>query len=432
MSDPEQPHNAPEGDGIDEDAIDLSDMEHGIDGALAGLRRDVPDENEEAALISQMKGRGGKSRRSPALAAVVSLVGLYLLTTMWSDFRYWISSRDPVDLGAVEDIYREGAFLEDYDNRYVILRGTPDVQHAARMKTEKGVSGYVRIREAGGSLYASVPREDERPADRFTGKFQGRMRHLGSMWNYEIVSEFFNNEQILQTVDIAAPELARALTEQSASLKVDGEDREITLTDNDTIRLVVSQPDASVQMGKDTWKKVGQAEEALAALGYPFTKLERKATHFHNFVARIPEAERDAALAKLHEGLEIPADNPDPKVGAMILPRSATYVVPPEGLGVAGDSQIVFEYGDNTTSPGYRLDGGKLVERSVKDGRMGVELEDLSAVRVERQIFVDPDGFVIVVEEDPSKKWLSAVLFLLVCGLVLVNLGALAFTLRRL
>ena len=44
----------------------------------------------------------------------------------------------------------------------------------------------------------------------------------------------------------------------------------------------------------------------------------------------------------------------------------------------------------------------------------------------------DPDGYVILVEERPDEKWLIAVLFFLVGGLVAVNLGALAYTLRRL
>jgi hypothetical protein len=416
-----------------EDAIDISDIEQGIDSALAGLPRDAPDPVEETALLSEVENRGKRPRRSPALASLVALAGVYLLTTMWSDFRYWLRSENDLrDLGNVTQIYKDGEFVEDFDNQYVRVTGTPDVQHAARMTTEKGISGYVRIREAGGSLFASVPHEDQRPYDRFTGTFEGRMRDLSSMWNFEVVQQFFDNEQILQTVDVTPVELARAMKAQSATLKVDGEDREIDLSDDDMIRLVVEQPEATVQLGKGTWKRVGDAESAVGELGYPFALSERKSVHFHTFVVRISESERDTAQARLNEGHEVPADNPDPKIGAMILPRTATYVVPPEQVGVAGDDQLVFEYGDNTTSPGYRVEGGKLVERSLDDGKLGVDVADVIVTRIERQVRVNPNGYVVVVEERPESKWLSAVLFLVVSALVAMNLVALGFWVRRL
>lgn len=430
MSEQEQ---SPEDIEASEDAIDLSDMKDGIDGAIAGLPRDAPDPLEEAALLSEVESRGRRPRRSPALASLVALAGIYLLTTMWSDFRYWLRSEDDLrDLGSVSEIYREGVFVEDFDNQYVRITGTPDVQHAARMTTEKGVSGYVRIREAGGSLFASVPHEESRPHDRFTGTFEGRMRELGSMWNYDVVQQFFDTEQILQTVDVNPSELARAMKEQSVTLDVEGEDRKIDLTEDDFIRLVVKQPEATVQLGKGTWKRVGDAETAVAELGYPFTLDERDSVHFHSFLVRIPEDERDAAQARLNEGHEVPADNPDPKIGAMILPRTATYVVAPDQIGVAGEDQLVFEYGENTTSPGFRVDGGKLVERGLDDGKLGVDIADVIATRIERQIRVNPNGYVVVVEETPKTKWLSAVLFLVVSALVAINLVALGVWIRRL
>jgi hypothetical protein len=415
-----------------EDALDLEDMDRGLDDALSGMSKDIPDAAAEQDLLHQASHRGFRSKRSPVLAVIVIAAGFYLLITMWSDFRYWLRSDQARDLGQVTDIYRDGAFLEDLDNEYVVLRGTPDVQHAARMKAEKGVSGYLRIREAGGSLFASVPREDERPADRFTGQFQGRIRHLGSMWNYAYVEEFFNNEQIVQTLDVDATVLHQAIRDQSPSVKVDGGEREISLGENDLLRLVVKQPEATVQLGKKTWPKKADAKEAVAALGYPFVALDRGGSQFHTFLVRIPAGEGDAAQSKLNAEQEIPEDSADPKIGAMVLPRHATYVVPPEQLGVGGEDQLVFEYGQNTTSPGYVIESGELVERKLTDGRMGVRLADLQAVRVERQIWVDPDGYVVVVEETPSDKRMAGLLFLLVCGLVAVNLASLAITARRL
>jgi hypothetical protein len=143
-----------------------------------------------------------------------------------------------------------------------------------------------------------------------------------------------------------------------------------------------------------------------------------------------PEA-RDEIVARLDAGHEVPANNPDPKVGSMILPRTATYVMMPEDLGVAGDSQLVFAYGENTSSPGYEVEGERLAERKLREGRLAVDLADIDAVRVERRIRVDPSGYVIQVEDSPSKHWLDGVLFLLVLGLVGVNMASLVITLRR-
>lgn len=431
MTDPEQGTKQAQLDAA-EDALDLSDMEHGIDGALAGLERDIPDEAEEAALLHGGGRRRIRTRRSPALAVVVTLIGLYLLSTMWADFRYWTRGDDDLrDLGRVADIYADGVFVEDFDNQYVVVEATPDVQHAARMTTERGAFGVLRLQEAGGSLFASVPREDERPHDRFRGSFQGRIRELSESWNYEVVEQFFNDEQIIHTVDIEPAELARALRDQDPSLRVKGEEREISLGDADSIRLVVRQPDAIVQMGKNTWKRVADAEDALAELGFPFVRLDREGAHFHSFLVRVAPDQHDSVVARLDAGHEVPPNNPDPKVGAMVLARTATYVVAPEDVGVAGDAQLVFEYGENTTSPGYRVEGDRLVEKELRDGRLAVDLDALDAVRVERRIRVDPAGYVILVEDAPSKHWLDGVLFLLVLGLVGVNVASLVITLRR-
>ncbi len=430
MSDSE-PGQDPEDFDAAEDAIDLSDMDDGIESALAGMPRDMSGADEDGP--SGRVGGGARRRRSPALAVIVIFGGLYLLSTMWADFRYWLRGDDSLrDLGQVSDIYRDGAFSEDLDNLYVVVEGTPDVQHAARMKTEKGKTfGYLRLREAGGSLFASVPREDERPHDRFQGRFQGRMRELGSVSNYEIVEQFFNTEEIIRTIDIDPEELQRALEEQRATLGVQGSEQQITLGEEDDIRLVVRQPDVTVQLGKSTWKKTADAEEAIAGLGYPYARLEREAAHFHSFVVRVPESEIEGLRAKLDAGHDVPDNNPDPKVGSMVLPRSATYVVPPEALGVAGKRQLIFEYLDNTTSPGYAVEGERLIERKLADGKLAVDVADVIAVRVQRKIRVDPEGYVITVEDAPSKHWLGGLLFLLVVALVAVNGASLVITFRR-
>jgi hypothetical protein len=389
----------------------------------------APDALEELALLQESPAPPRRGRRSPLLSVLVAVAGAYLLATMWADFRYWVRSDTPRDLGRVEDIWRDGAFVDDFENLYVVVRGTPDVQHAARMTTEKGAFGYLRLREAGGSLFASVPREDQRPHDRFEGVFQGRTRRLGSRSDFPIVQQFFENEQIALTLEIAPSELRRAVQDGDAGLALRDREGRITLEGDDVIELVASRPEWTVQLGRSTWRSIADAEAAVAALGYPWVRLDRAGAHFHAFLVHAPGVSDVELRTALETGKSVPADNPDPKVGAAVLSRSATYVVSPDRLS-ATDREIAFEYGDNTTDTGWIARDGRLVPRALENGRLALPVDEVIATRVRRHVRVDPEGLVILVEERPADQRLSGILFLLVAVLVGVNVVSLAMSLR--
>jgi hypothetical protein len=148
-------------------------------------------------------------------------------------------------------------------------------------------------------------------------------------------------------------------------------------------------------------------------------------------VVRIPEAQRESAREQLLEGTDAPKVSSDPKVGAAVLPMTATFTVPAAELQLV-DGKVAFPYGDNTTSAGYEVEGDRLVERSIDPGAvMTVAVDELSAVRLEMPIALDPEGYLIVVGADPSSARTSGILWLVVLGIALINVATLVLWWRR-
>jgi hypothetical protein len=198
------------------------------------------------------------------------------------------------------------------------------------------------------------------------------------------------------------------------------------------MRLVIQRVEARVQLGKTTFPDPSVAEARVAELGYPYAVVGGSET-FHSFVVRIPEAERASAHARLVEGLDVPPATSDPKVGAAVLPMTGTFTVPASVLQLDPDERaLVFPYGDNTTVPGYRVTDGKLAAVSLgEEDAMRIAIDELSAVRVEQPIRLDPDGYVILVGADPSSARTLGLLWLVALGIGLVNVASLLLWLRR-
>ena len=429
-------------DDAEESGLDLGDMEP-FDGADPVADGDMED-------FDARPGRA--SRRNPYVSAVVVVLSTLVMAWMWPDVRFFLRSRTPEDLGRVQDVFVDGEFTRNLDNRYVVIEGTPDVQHAAKVQTTEGASGYLRLRAAGGSMFAQVPREEERAADRFAGRFEGRIRRLDRTANWEWVQQFFDGERIQQTLDLDTEDLVRAIGE--GRQQIQGLDEEgapsakISLQEGELLRVVVRTGEVRVQMGRSTWGSAAAARSALEALAVPFVRLDDEEAFapkddgdprakmrvplYRTFLVRVPGSLEAAnkLVANLNAGAGVEPDRPDPKIGAVALPHSSTYSVDPKTLAAQGD-QLSFAYDDNVTSPGYDLVGGKLVERGLDEGRLSVRVADLSAVRVERQIQVDPSGYVVLVGQTPGQyaKW--AGMFGLVGLVMVLNLVAIWVRARR-
>ena len=406
-----------EGGDPEENALDMSDLDElGVEGVVARLRSD--DDGEPSVP--------GRPRRSPLISVLVVGFGAYLLFTMLGDFRYWLRSSEPVELGHVSTLLQDGRTLQAYGDQYVALEGTPDVQHAARLTTKERFIGYLRVTEGDGGLFAAVPRPKDQPAtNNFEGRYVGRLRRLGDDRAYRWLAEFYANERITVPVDLDPAGVPAALGSGRLPTADGGS---VDVGPQQVLRLVFEGPDARVQLGRTSFADPDAAERAVAALGYPYVRLEPTAT-FHRFVVRIPSDERPRAQRSLNEGIEGAAQTTDPKVGALVLDLPASFGAVSGDVRLEGE-HLLFPYGDNTTSPGYDVADGRLVERPRAE-RIRWPVEQLSSVRLERVIEVDPDGFVVAVGETPRDVWMMGVLWLLALAITGANVASLLLWWRR-
>jgi hypothetical protein len=398
-----------------------------LDPASAGER---PYTAEEAGLRTRLGGSGWG--RSPIVSIAVIIIGTFLLAATWGDFRYFLRSvqSGPRDLGRVSDIYANGEFSERFDNEWVVLEGDPDVQHAARMQGREGWIGFMRLIEADASLFVAVPRATEKATNEFPGRFEGRMRRMSKVPQWERLQTFFNAEEISDTIDVVPSSVVAAVTAGSSEIEVVGGGSE-SVAPTDKLRVIVSQSAAVVQLGRTTWPSREAAEEMMRGFGRPWAFVEKRDTVWV-FAVEIGANAKVELFQELTRALNGGEDlaSADPKVGGLVLPRRATYVVDWGDLQAA-DGTLSFTYADNTAGTGYRVEGAKLVPVELERGRLSVAISAIEDVRVERPLRANPDGYLVMVDQRPTDVWPSAVMFFAVFGVVGLNVWALVGTLRR-
>jgi len=414
-----QPDAAVEDDDFEDD--DLDDLDAlGVDGVVAQMTGDEP---------------APKKRSRPVwVSAVVMLACLYPLVSMWGDFRYWMNGSEPEVLGDAQDLFEPGGAAPDLANRYVSIEGTPDVQWSSVLTKKSGAKvSYLRVLEGGGRLFAAVPRPTDKDSKtpEYPSEFTGRVSRFGDAGAYGWVARLYAQEGVTQQFDVPAQALADAVASGDASLRLQSNDGQRVVADaNDTLRLVARWQDARVLLGVESFPDSKAADAAIAELGYPYLSLGEGRTDLLRYIVRIPESERDAVRTTLLGKVEGEIDPTDPKEGVSVFPLSATYTAPAGELAVESGA-LVFSYADNTTPPGYVEKDGALVEDTLADGRMRIPVDAVHSARVEKPVFVDPDGYLIEVGVEPGSQLKWAILWLLVLGLAITNGVVLVGSLRR-
>lgn len=412
----------PDGPGDDDfEGDDLDDLDAlGVDGVVAQMIGEDPPR--------------AKTHRPPWISAVVMLACFYPLVSMWGDFRYWMRSSEPEPLGDSIDVFEPGGTVPDLANRHVSIEGTPDVQWSSVLTKKSGAKvSYLRLLEGGGRLFAAVPRpaSDGAKTPEYPSSFTGRVSRFGDAGAYEWIARLYADEGVTQLYDVTAQGVAEAVAAGGASLRLATTDgRTVVAEPHDRIRIVTRRDDARVLLGAESFPDAKAAEAAIAALGYPYVSLGEGRTDLLRYVVRIPEDERDTAREALLSKVEGEVDAKDPKEGVSVFPLSATYTAPAGEFTVEGDA-LVFPYGDNTTPPGYVEKDGALVEAQLDGGRLRVPFAAVYSTRVEKPVFVDPDGYLIEVGVDPSSQLKWALLWLLVLGVAITNGVVLVGSLRR-
>ena len=292
---------------------------------------------------------------------------------------------------------------------------------------------YLRVLEGGGRLFASVPRPagGDGSTPQYPSSFTGRVTRFGDAGAYGWIAQLYADEGVSQPYDVSARSLLDAVAAAEASLVLQSEDGERLIAHpDDRVFITTHSGDARVLLGVESFASPKAAEEAVAALGYPYVSLGKGPTDLLRYVVRIPEAERAAAEKALLAKVEGEIDPNDPKEGVTVYPLSATYASTAGDLSVEGDA-LVMPYRDNTTPPPYVETNGVLVEGSLADGRMRIPLSAVHSARVEKPVNVDPDGFLVEVGVDPGSQLKWALLWLLVLGVAVTNGAVLYGTLRR-
>jgi hypothetical protein len=416
------------------DADDLDDLEgDGFDRAVAQARESAargasgpdptagerPYTEEEAGLRSKISWS-----RSPIISAAVLVVGIFLLAVTWSDFRYFLRvvQSEPRSLGHVSDIYQSGEFTERFDNEWVVLEGQPDVQHAARMPSREGWIGFMRLIGGDASMFVAVPRATEKATKEFPGRFEGRMRRLDEVPQWERLQDYFNAEQITDVVDLT-PSSAIAAVQTGSEVETAG-GTALSLEPADKLRVIVRQPTAMVQLGRTTWPTQEAAEQTMRAFGRPSAFVEKRDAVWV-FALGLSDMGADAKVELFQDltrelnGGEMLA-SADPKVGGLVLPRRATYLVEFGDLQTQG-ADLSFTYGGNTAGTGWRVEGTELVPIELDGGRLSVPIAAIEDVRLERSLVANPDGYLLMVDQRPRDVWPSAVMFMAVFGVVGLN-----------
>jgi hypothetical protein len=393
---------------------------------------------QEEAGLSNRLGWG----RSPILAVAVIVVGVFLLVATWADFRYFLRvvQSEPRELGSVEDIYRDGEFVENFDNEWVVLSGEPDVQHAARTPSRDGWYGVLRLLRTEGKLFVAIPRDDEDAPSEFPGLHEGRMRRLGDAPQWEKLQQFFDAEQIVDLQDLDADSVLAAV-EQGKFEVTSAQGQVLELTADDTVRLVVDFPVGVVQMGRSTWKSREAAQQAVAGLGLAWAPSDKSSSVAWQFILEVEgtaDREAYAALAeRLEAGLDaetkadIAKNRADPKKGAVVLPRKVTYLARLGDLTLTGDQLGIPYDEDSPDDTGWRKVGDRLEAVAPVEGSLGVPRSQVATIRLERALKADPDGYLVMVGQHPRDAWPSAVMFVGVLGVVMLNVWALVTVMRR-
>jgi hypothetical protein len=369
-------------------------------------------------------------RRSPWVSAIVIALSGYLLFALYPDFRYWLRSSEPEDLGTAATFVSDGRVPSGYHNTHVVLEGTPDVQYPVRLTTKNGdrYVTYLRIQEGGGQLFAAISRDPSEKLE-FGGRFEGRMSRLGDDRAFAWLQQFYAQEQITRTIDIAVDAFVEGLSgARDGAVSLKSSHGTQTIPAGRSVRLVTEKPEVRIQLGSSSFTQK-RATELMDELGFPYAPLQTSTSSFHSFAVRVPPERRESLAATLKSRAEI--DNAaDPKQGAHLLPMVASYSVPMDAVELR-DRTLVFPYGDNVANKGHMLVDGRLSQRTLTQGKLELPIDELTAIRIEQPIELDPDGYLITVGERPRDARMWGLLWLVVLGLGAANATGLGLMLAR-
>lgn len=190
--------------------------------------------------------------RHPIFTAAGAVLALFLVFYGWRDSRYAASSSEPVDLGSASIAFTSGKGIDDFENRYVRVAGTPDRESALELDTKGSwvFSQMFRILGTGDRLFVHRL-ENPLPAERAEADvFVGRLIRIDELPYAAAIRSYFARH-VTATHYFAADEFTRVLAARPPGAPLTVADRggdKVLLAAEEPLAVEVVKPE-EVQIG---------------------------------------------------------------------------------------------------------------------------------------------------------------------------------------
>jgi len=360
------------------------------------------------------------------------------MASTWRDVRWFMPPRPPTEPADVATLVTEDGLTVALEDRYVTVDGVPDVRHAAPITLKQGFASYLRLAESGNLVFALVPREGEAAPDEFPSRFTGRVRSVRSTSLAETVETYFAGTGAQLSETLTTEDALDALVKRAAAVPLArGGARSVDAQSR--ISVAVDHPHVKIQLGISTWPTEADAQAAIQALGAPWIRTDDEADHaperatmrppHRSYVVALTADRLEPTRAALAASVPPDAQAGDPKVGATLLPLRTTMIVPHDALATEGEDVLITL--PEGASAGFVVQGDRLVPARSLAPTLRVPRARIASLVLETPLRVAPNAVVIEVGRHPAEAWTTALLFLVVTALVVVNLAAVFVGLRR-
>jgi hypothetical protein len=353
--------------------------------------------------------------RHPLLALAAAMLALFLAVKMRADLSYFLSPREPSDLGDARALVaseRGREVLAQGTNRLVRVHGTPDRESALQVDTKGSwtFTQFFKILGTDSRLFVHR-REDPLPAFRAEHDvFEGRLLRFSRLSFQDAISAYFAGH--VSTTHFFAPDdVRRAATGGADHIDLrDLAGDAVTLGPNDILAIDLRHPgEIEVALPVGRFGDTESARAAVVACGAGVTRPGRTRSGYQSFIVVLTAAERDRVLDAI--------GNIDPRVE--IHDRRETVKVRLADLTIASQSLAIRD-------PVVGHEGS--VPQVPTPLR---RLENIDTIRTLAPVQIPPDAYLIVEAERPSEHLPEVAIALVLLVFATVNLVGLAQGLRR-
>jgi hypothetical protein len=371
-----------------------------------------PSAGAPAGPVDEFAHIKRRRARHPLITLAGALLAFFLVFYGRRDFRYAMTSSEPVELGSASLTFANPKAVAEFENRYVRVAGVPDRESALELDTKGSwvFSQMFRILGTGDRLFVHRL-ENPLPAARAEADvFEGRLIRIDELPYADAIRAHFA-KHVTATHYFAAEEFMRAAAARAQGGPLSIVDRggdKVALPAEEPLAVEVSKPD-EVQLGLPR-SRFATETEARAAI----EKRGGEVVTARGLVKAPPPPSQGTA--------NLLASAPPP-------PERWTFVVRfpaarrQAALDELGDIDRTVEIRDAretiaTRASELSVDAGALVVRPLNGPERKLAAGDVAAVHTMAPVVI-PEGAFLVVEGDRPRDHVASILI----SLVLVIFG---------